>query len=116
MENSTEFTTNPHHELQQKLLYFLQNTVQTAGGIIVCLSGGPDRVQRGFRLQAGNDLPFYVRRAEVAEVLLRSGTFPQDKQRVRKTPCRVVRAGWRLQIRNELTILIVGRQQGIRPS
>jgi len=34
MENSTEFTTNPHHELQQKLLYFLQNTVQTAGGII----------------------------------------------------------------------------------
>ncbi|HLT42986.1 MAG TPA: hypothetical protein VKZ95_09805, partial [Sphingobacteriaceae bacterium] len=35
MENSTEFTTNPHHELQQKLLYFLQNTVQTAGGIIM---------------------------------------------------------------------------------
>ena len=35
MENSTEFTTNPHHELQQKLLYFLQNTVQTAGGIII---------------------------------------------------------------------------------
>lgn len=38
MENSTEFTTNPHHELQQKLLYFLQNTVQTAGGIIKAIT------------------------------------------------------------------------------
>src|SRR3546814_9320229 len=56
-----------------------------------------------------------MRRSQVAEVLLRGSAFTQDKQRVRKTPCRMIGAGRSFKIGYQFTILFVRRQQGASP-